>query len=434
MNRVGASAIPNASDVIPGGAHTYSKGDDQFPSNAPRYLEQGEGVQVWDEDGRSYLDWGMGLRTMSLGYGVKPVIEAAIAQMWAGSNFTRPSRIESETAQDLIDLIPSAEMVKFGKNGSTVTSAAVKLARAFTGRPLIAVCADQPFFSYDDWFIGTTPCDGGIPDEYKTLTRPFTYNDWESVERLFVESGPQIAGLIMEAATTEPPQGDFLHRVRERCRANGSVFILDEMITGFRWHLQGAQTYFDLDPDLSTFGKGIANGFSVSALVGRRDIMELGGLRHDRKRVFLISTTHGAENHALAACRAAMKIFREEPVVEHMWSTGRALIDGLNSTAADLGMGEYFRASGYPCSPDITFRDRDGRVSMPFRTLFLQEMVRAGVIINYVAPSYSHRAEDVERTIGAAREALVVYREALESGIDKFLVGPAVKPVFRPYN
>lgn len=427
------SLVP-AAHLIPGGAHTYSKGDDQFPSNAPRHLERGEGSQVWDENGRAYLDWGMGLRTTVLGYGVKPVIEDAIAQIWAGSNFTRPSRIEAETAQDLIDLIPSAEMVKFAKNGSTVTTAAVKLARAFTGRPLVALCADHPFFSYDDWFIATTACDGGIPDQYKRLTRSFHYNDWESVERLFDTDGPQLAGLIMEAATTEAPRDGFLRRVREKCRENGTVFILDEMITGFRWHLRGAQAYFDVLPDLSTFGKGMANGFSVSALVGRRDIMELGGLNHDQKRVFLISTTHGAENHALAACRATIKMFRDEPVVEHLWAIGASLMAGLNATAAELGLSEFFSISGYPCSPSITCRDREGRISLPFRTLFLQEMIRGGVIIPYIAPSYSHTAADVESTIATACEVLEVYGEALESGVEKFLVGPAVKPVFRPFN
>ncbi len=424
----------DAADVIPGGAHTYSKGDDQFPSNAPRSLERGEGAYVWDDAGRRYLDWCMGLRTMSLGYGVRPVIEAAIAQMWAGSNFSRASRIEAETAQDLIDLIPSAEMVKFAKNGSSVTSAAVKLARAFTGRPMVAICSDHPFYSYDDWFISTTPCDGGIPPEIERYTASFRYNDRTGVDAVFAAHGSQLACVIMEAATTEEPQNGFLGYVREKCRANGTLFVLDEMITGFRWHLHGAQTYFDLDPDLSTFGKGIANGFSVSALVGRRDVMELGGLRHDKKRVFLISTTHGAENHALAACRAAMKIFRDEPVIDHLWSIGAALIAGLNAAAAEHGLAAHVRASGYPCSPVLTFKDADGRVSLPYRTLFLQEMVARGVIANYFAPSYAHRSEDVERTVAAAREAFSVYREALSAGIDGFLMGPAVKPVFRPYN
>jgi glutamate-1-semialdehyde 2,1-aminomutase len=424
----------DAADVIPGGAHTYSKGDDQFPSNAPRSLERGEGAHVWDDTGRRFLDWGMGLRTMTLGYGVKPVIEAAIAQMWAGSNFTRPSRIEAETAQDLIDLIPSAQMVKFAKNGSTVTSAAVKLARAYTGRTQIAICADHPFYSYDDWFISTTPCDNGINPDVRTFTATFRYNDRASVDAMFAEHGPQLAGLIMEAVTTDEPRDGFLQYVREKCRANGTVFILDEMITGFRWHLQGAQTLFGLDPDLSTFGKGIANGFSVSALVGRREIMDLGGLRHDKKRVFLISTTHGAENHALAACRAALKIFRTEPVIEHLWSTGAGLIAGLNAAAADAGVAAHVRAVGYPCSPALTFTDADGKPSLPFRTLFLQEMIERRVIANYFAPSYAHTAADVEHTVAAAREALTVYRAALAQGIDGFLSGPAVKPVFRPYN
>ena len=208
----------DAQRLIPGGAHTYSKGDDQFPANAPRFLERGEGAFVWDDREHRYLDWTMGLRTMTLGYGNAEVNNAAIAQIWKGSNFGRPSRIEAETAQDLVDLIPSAEMVKFSKNGSTVTTAAVKLARAHTGRDLVALCADHPFFSYDDWAIAVTPCKSGIPAAYGDLTLTFRYNDIASVERLFERHPDGIAALIMEAATLEAPRDDFLHRVRALCR------------------------------------------------------------------------------------------------------------------------------------------------------------------------------------------------------------------------
>jgi glutamate-1-semialdehyde 2,1-aminomutase len=420
--------------LIPGGAHTYSKGSDQFPANAPDYLERGEGAWVWDDRERKYLDWTMGLRSMGLGYGVKPVIDAAIAQMWKGSNFGRPSFIETEYAQRLVDLIPCAEMVKFAKNGSTVTSAAVKLARAFTGRDYVAFCKDHPFFSYDDWFIGTTPCDGGIPKTFADLSLPFRYNDLASLEAQFEAHPGQIACVIMEAVTQAEPLPGFLEGVQALCRKHGALFIVDEMITGFRFHLNGIQTLLKLEPDMATFGKGMANGFAVAALVGRRDVMDLGGLTHDGKRVFLISTTHGAENHALAAGMATLDIFRSEPVVEHMWDIGRRLIDGLNAAAADAGVKDQVNAYGYACSPALATLDAEGKPSMALRTLFLQEMARRGIIANYFAPSWSHTPEQVDLTVAAARESFAVYARALEDGWEKYVEGPVVKPVFRPYN
>lgn len=421
-------------DLIPGGAHTYSKGDDQFPANAPRYLERGEGAYVWDDKNRRFLDWTMGLRTMALGYRNVEVIEAAVAQIWRGSNFGRPSRIEGETAADLLALVPRADMVKFAKNGSNVTTAAVKLARAYTSRDKVAMCADHPFFSFDDWFIGTTPCDSGVPMAGRELMLRFRYNDLDSVEQLFRNHHHGIAALIMEAATSGPPRNNFLQGVRELCRKHGTIFILDEMITGFRWHIGGAQAYFDIDPDLSTFGKAMGNGFAVAAVVGKREIMELGGLRHSDKRVFLLSATHGAENHALAAARAVMRIYRQEPVIERIWQAGRSLIEGLNAAARDAGVGERFETFGYPCSPYFMCKDTAGEASAEFRTLWLQEMVRHGVLISYIAPSIAHRELEIEATIQAAREAFAVYARALSDGVDKFMEGPVVKPVFRAYN
>jgi glutamate-1-semialdehyde 2,1-aminomutase len=425
--------VRSVHDLIPGGAHTYSKGDDQFPANAPRFLERGEGAYVWDDNGNKFLDWTMGLRTITLGYGYKPVLDAAMEQMWKGSNFGRPSRIEGDTAQDLLSLVPRAEMVKFAKNGSNVTTAAVKLARAYTNREMVAICSDHPFFSFDDWFIGSTPCAAGVPQSTRDLTVGFRYNDLQSVERIFDEHD-DVACLIMEAATSEPPRNDFLQSVRELCRKHGSVFILDEMITGFRWHNGGAQTYFDIDADLSTFGKAMGNGFAIAAVAGKREIMQIGGLRHDTPRVFLLSATHGAENHALAAARAVIEAYREQPVVEQIWRAGRDLMAGLKAAAGDAGVGSHFETYGYPCSPYFVCKDEAGSASAGFRTLFLQEMVRQGVVINYIAPSIAHQAPEIEKTVEAARRSFAVYVRALNDGVDGFLEGPVVKPVFRVFN
>ena len=373
-------------DVIPGGAHTYSKGDDQFPANAPRHIERGEGAWVWDDQDRKFLDWTMGLRSVTLGYGWKEVNEAAIVQMWKGSNFPRPSRIEMDYGRDLVEHFPVGGMVKFAKNGSTVTTAAVKLARAYTGRDLVVFCKDHPFFSYDDWFIGTTPANNGIPGEFPRLSLGFAYNDLAAVERIFAENKGRIAALIMEAATTEEPRDDFLLKVQKLCRDDGACFIIDEMITGFRWHAKGAHAYYGIQPDMVTFGKGMANGFSVAALMGRKEIMELGGLRHEKKRVFLVSTTHGAENLSLAAARATLDIYKREPVTDHIWRIGTKLMAGLEQAGRDAGVGDAFKVYGFGCNPYFCFVEADGTVSLPLRTLFLQEMIKHGVIVNFLAP------------------------------------------------
>lgn len=420
--------------LIPGGAHTYAKGDDQYPVLAPGFIQKGKGCHVWDVDSNEYIEYGMGLRSVTLGHAFGPVVEAAYRQMLLGSNFTRPSPIEVECAEALLNLIPGAEMVKFGKNGSDVTTAAVKIARAYTGRDLVAICGDQPFFSTDDWFIGSTEMNAGIPGAIQRLTVKFPYNDIGKLRGLFDEYPRQIACVILEAATGIDPLNGYLEEVRRLCSERGTVFIFDEMITGFRWHLGGAQAFYGVVPDLSTFGKAIGNGFSVSALAGKREIMELGGLFHDKERVFLLSQTHGAENHALAAALKTMEVYRTEDVVDHLWQRGEALKQGINHIASQLEIDEFFQVVGKPCNLVYATKDQEKKPSQVFRALFLQETIKRGLLMPSLVVSYSHSEEDVERTIGAVGEALEVYRKALQEGPDKYLVGRPVKPVFRKFN
>ena len=423
-----------AHELIPAGAHTYSKADDQFPLNAPGFIERGEGCTVWDVDGNQFLDWGMGLRSVILGHGYPAVNEAVFAQIAKGVNFLRPSPVEVELAELMHEIIPSAEMVKFAKNGSNVTSAAIRLARAHTGRELIAFCREHPFFSFDDWFIGTTPANAGVPDVITNQSLAFHYNDIQSLEKLFAEHPGQIAAVILEPVTIDAPANNFLQQVRDLTHKHGALLIFDEMITGFRWHLSGAQTYFDVIPDISTFGKAIGNGFSVSVLAGKKDVMELGGIKHGKPKVFLLSTTHGSETHSLAASVATIKTMAQHDVVSHLWKIGKALQDGFNNLAAEMGVADHIACIGYPCSPAIVTRDREKQVSLPFRTLFLQEMIQNGVLIPYVATSFAHTEKQVDQTLEAATHALDIYGRALEEGVDKYLVGPAVKPVFRKFN
>lgn len=420
--------------LIPGGAHVYAKGDDQYPINAPAFIERGKGCHIWDVDGNEYIEYGMGLRAVTLGHAFPSVVEAAARQMQLGANFTRPHPIEIECAEMVSRLIPSAQMVKFGKNGSDATTAAVKLARAVTGRDMVAVCAQQPFFSVDDWFIGATPFSSGIPQATKDLTVKFQWNDLGSLEALFNQYPNKIACVMMEAETSLAPAPGFLQSVQDLVRKHGAIFVLDEMITGFRWHIGGAQTYFGLSPDLSTFGKAIGNGFSVSALVGRRDIMELGGLRHNKKRVFLMSTTHGAETHALAAAIETMHVYEREGVIEILYRQGARLRKGLEKAVAEHHLQGYFGVLGK--DPNLVYAtyDENKKPSQPFRTLFLQETIKRGLLMPSLVVSFSHSDADIDRTVESIADALHIYSKAIREGVDKYLVGRPVKPVFREYN
>jgi glutamate-1-semialdehyde 2,1-aminomutase len=420
--------------LIPGGAHTYAKGDDQYPVLAPGFLKRGQGCHVWDVDGNEFIEYGMGLRAVTLGHAYAPVVEAAHRQMLLGENYTRPAAIEVECAEQFLSLIEGYDMVKFGKNGSDATTAAVRLARAYTGRDLIARCADQPFFSVDDWFIGDTAMSAGIPKAIQELTLQFRYNNIESLRSLFEQNPGRIACVILEAATAVEPEPDFLQLVQELCRSEGAVFILDEMITGFRWHNAGAKQVYGISPDLSTFGKGMGNGFSVAALAGRREIMELGGLQHDRERVFLLSTTHGAETHCLAATIETMQIYRRDNVIEFMYRQGERLRAGVNRAIDTLGLKGSFEVLGRAPNMIYATRDQSRQPSQAFRALFLQETIRRGLIMPSLVVSFSHSDADIDRTIEAIGEALQVYRRALDDGVERYLIGRPVKPVFRKFN
>lgn len=419
--------------IIPGGSHTYAKGDDQFPEDAPGFIVRGEGSHVWDVDGNEFLEYGMGLRSVTLGHGYRSVVEAAYREMQKGINFSRPATIELECAEKLAGLVEGAEMVKFGKNGSDATTAAVKLARAYTGRNLIAICAEHPFFSVDDWFIGSTEMPGGIPQVFRDMTVTFNFNNIESVKAVFANHPGQIACLVMEAERLVAPKDNFLAETLKICHENGALFILDEIITGFRWHLNGAQKIYGIQPDLTTFGKAMSNGFSLSALVGKREFMQAGGIDHDRERVFLLSLTYGAETHHLAAAIETMRIYQEEPVIEHLHRQGNRLAEGIRQLVAQKHLDGFFGVDGRACNLIYYTRDENKQPSQPYRTLFLQELIRGGIIAPSFVVSYSHSDQDIQHTIDVLDKALDVYARALDEGIEKYLVGRPVKPVMRPY-
>ena len=421
-------------ELIPGGAHTYSKGDDQFPLNAPGAIVRGKGAHVWDLDGNEYIDCSMGLTSVCIGHGYEPVAQAVCEAAFQGTNFQRPAAIELEAARIFLETVQSGDMVKFAKNGSTVTTAAVKLARAYTGRNRIAIAREHNFFSYDDWFIVTTPCDRGIPAYVREITAAFSYNNYASVEALLANNDHDIACLIMEPVKFDPPKDDFLHKVAALCKERGVILILDEMISGFKWGLTGAQNYYGVKPDISTWGKGIANGFSACALTGRADIMELGGIRREGDdKLFLISTTHGAETTGLAAMIATIEAFKQHNMIESNWARGAALKQRLEQIVHKHELGDALQLLGYPCLFALVCRSPAGVPDDAYRTLMMQEMIACGVLFQGLFyPTWSHQQAEMDHLAMAFDESCAVYRKAIEAGTtDGLLIGRAAKAVFR---
>ena len=440
--------------VIPGGAHTYSKGRDVFPANAPPILERGRGCYVWDPSGEKYLDFGMGLKTVVLGYSNRKVDGAVRKAIRLGSNLSRPSLVELLAAEELVDLIPSAEMVKFAKNGSNVTTAAIKIARAGTGRKLVAVPAEQPFFSFDDWFIGTTNAPSGVPKEHHTLTKVFSYVSLESLKNLFSSYSGEFAAVIMEPAVELMPcvishiqctaeclsskmerTRIHLENIRKLCTDNGVVLIFDEMRTGFRWHLGGAQTLFGVTPDLSTFGKAIANGYSVSALVGARSLMEHGSTNiRGTKRTFLLSSTHGAEISSLAAFRQTRTEMTKNNVIDKLWEYGTNLMNSVVEILEQSGWNEYIWLTGPPVALNLNFSSSENWSEQQLKTRFYSIMAKKNILMPTITQSAAHGGKELKILLTALSSALEELSKNRNSRVYFDQDQHLLSPVFRDTN
>ena len=449
-----------ANKFIPGGAHTYSKGYDQFPSNAPKIIEKGLGCKLWDTNGNVYIDMAMSLGTTVLGHAFPPIIKSVENEIKKGVNFCKPSVIEGELAELLVNIIPSAEMVKFGKHGSDAVTAGIKIARAYTGRNLIARCSNDPFNAVHDWFIGSTIVNRGVPKDVIDLTIQFNYNDIESCEKLFDKYPNQIACFVLEPLSFIPPTNDclcfnntnicvnsksenkcshsdnnFLKKLKKLCEKNGAVLIFDEVVSGFRFSLGGAQELIGVKPHLSAFGKAMANGFSVSALVGQKEFMNLAGISHNQERVFLLSTTHGGETHSIAAAITCINYIKDNNIIDHFWKIGKYLMDGINNISNELDCKHLINVSGYSVKPSISFNDFSGNISQVSRTLFLQETIKNGILMPYIVPSYAHKQKHIDMVVDSIGNALKKIKNAKNNeGLKKMINGDIVKPVFRKYN
>lgn len=438
--------------LIPGGAHTYSKGDDQFPIRSPAAIAKGEGAYVIDLDGNKYLDCSCGLSSVNLGHAYKPVINAVVEQLHLGTNFQRPASIERDIAVEFLKQVAPIghDRIKFAKNGSTVTTAALKLARGYTKRKYVCRPSNHPFYSYDDWFIGTTPCDYGIPDEIKKLTLTFDSMKPETLEALVEKYPDQIAAVITEpdsiadacAYTKEEVAAAHL-KCGEICRANGIVLIIDEMVSGYRSGFPGASVVYGHQADMCCWGKSIGNGYSFCALTGKAALMDLGGINEitDESgdvypRLFLCSTTHGAETIGLAAALEVIKTYKENDVIGHAHRLVKYVHEGMKSAVKDAGLEGVVEQRSNTWVTISIFKDKNGQPDPALRTLFLQEMIARGVLFQgIVLPSFSHTTADMDYFMKAYKESLVIYRKAIDAGTtDGLLVGHVCKPVFRRFN
>jgi len=398
-------------------------------------IKNGKGSHVWDVDGNEYIDWAMGLTSVSLGHAFEPIVSAVRSELENGVNFQCASPLELELAETFLDIVPSADMVKFAKNGSTVTTGAIKLARAYTGKKYVAFCEDHGFFSYDDWYMGKKVCNSGVLTETSDFSLSFKYNNIKSLEKLFKEYPNQIACVILEPMEFDFPKDNFLHKVQKLCKDNGAVFVLDEMITGFKLGFPGAHSMLGIEPDMTTWGKGVANGYSTCMLAGKREIMELGGLQHKKEKVFLISTTHGAETHSLAGAIATLKYTKEHNTIQSDIEKGEYIKEKISDLIEKHNLQDYIEVKGHPCWLLTIFKDKLKVPCDGMKTLMFQEMIKHGVLFRSTFNiSVSHSYEDIDISMNAFDKAFSVYSKALEDGYGKYLIGEPVKPVFRKFN
>jgi glutamate-1-semialdehyde aminotransferase len=412
--------LQRARNVIPCATQTLAKGPGQHVEGiAPAFLQRGKGSRVWDVDGNEYIDCTMAVGPVSLGYGYDAVDEAIRRQLNDGITFSLMHPLEVEVAELVRDVVPNVESVRFSKTGCDVTSAAVRLARAFTGRSTI-LC--RGYHGWHDWYIGVTDRHAGIPQAVQDLTYTFAYNDIQSV---YDAVDDDTAAIILEPTVFEPPTPTFLHELRTLCDDRGIILVFDEMWTGFRLALGGAQAFFDVRADLVCFSKAVANGMPLSILAGRADIMSL--LERD---VFFF-TTFGGEALSLAAAKATIDVMRSHDVIDTIARTGAILRDSYNAIAQDLGM-DYTSAKGFACRSIVTF---DAAVADPLlmKSFVQQELIRRGVLWGgFHNVSYSHTPEDVQHILDAYRQVLPLLDDAVRSDtLRQQLRGKPVEPVFR---
>lgn len=410
--------------LIPLGSQTFSKSKTQYPYGvSPYFIKRGEGSHVWDVDGNEYIDFINGLGAIILGYNDPDVTDAVKTQLEEGTIFSLPHEIEIKVAEKIIEIIPCAEMVRFGKNGSDATAGAIRLARAYTKRDHVAVCG---YHGWQDWYIGSTTRNLGVPQSTIQLTHSFQYNNIDSLYKIFKEYPDQIAAVIMEPMNSEEPQDNFLEKVKELTHKNKAVFIFDEIVTGFRFAKGGAQEYFGVIPDLATFGKGLANGYPLSAITGKEEIMRL------MEEVFF-SFTFGGETLSLAAALATLTKLQKEPVIKRLWHQGKKIINGLRDIIKKYNLDNVISIAGKDCWSFLRFKDNKEYSQWEIKTLFLQEVFARGILtIGTHNMSYAHSDSDISNLLDVYDQVLSIISNALdEKNLKKLIRAEPLVPLFK---
>lgn len=409
---------------IPLGSQTFSKSITQYPLGvSPLYVEKGDGSKVFDIDGNEYIDFVNGLASITLGYCDKDIDKAVIEQLKNGVTFSLPHKLEAMVAEKIINLVPSAEKVRFGKNGSDATSGAVRIARAFTDRDEIAVCG---YHGWQDWYIGSTTRNLGVPVATQDLTHKFEYNNIDSLKKLFTDNKGKIAAVIMEPMNVDFPKDDFLEKVKELAHKNGAVLIFDETITGFRFSKGGAQEYFNVIPDLSTFGKGLANGYALSAVVGRNDIMK-------KMEDVFFSGTFGGETLSLAAANVVLDKLENTNVLAEIAEKGLWLLKKLEKFIKENEFEQYFSTAGHPTWSFLLIQPGVNSSDYEMKTLFLQEMFKRGILtLGSHNLSSAHTYNDLEKLLEAYAEVLPLLVSADQNAqVKESLDCEPLKPLFK---
>jgi glutamate-1-semialdehyde 2,1-aminomutase/spore coat polysaccharide biosynthesis protein SpsF len=417
------SWLARAQKIIPGCAQTFSKGFRQHVQDVtPVYLQRGKGCRVWDVDGNEFIDYVQGLLPNILGYAHEDVNRAVAGQLADGHSFSLPHPLEVELAERLTRLIPCAEMVRFGKNGSDATSGSVRAARAFTGRDRIACCG---YHGWQDWYIGSTTRHAGVPEAVRALTHPFPYNDLASLEKILGEHPSEVAAVIMEPMNFTEPAPGFLERVRDLAHEHGALLIFDEICSGFHFGLGGAQKLFGVTPDLACFGKAMGNGFPISCVVGRADVM----------RVFdeiFYSFTFAGEVASMAAAMKVLDILENTDGLAAMESNGRLLQDGIQAMAKEAKLADRLKCVGRPVWSLLKFLNDDGTDSPLLRNLFQQEAIKRGVLILTTHNlSLAHDSSSIEQTLEVYAQVVKTLTGWMaEKDPARFLEGKMSEPVF----
>jgi glutamate-1-semialdehyde 2,1-aminomutase len=400
--------LARAESVIPLGSQTFSKSRTQYPYGvSPYFIQRAKGSRAWDVDGNEYIDFVSSLAAVTLGY-QDPDVDAAVRQqMESGVVFSLPHPIEAEVAELIRDLVPCAEMVRFGKNGSDATAGAIRIARAYTGRDRVAACG---YHGWQDWYIGSTARHRGVPKAVRDLTQTFAFNDLRSLETVLASAPGEFAAVILEPMNVTEPAPGFLEGVRDLAHRHGALLVFDETITGFRFANGGAQALFGVIPDLATFGKGLANGYPLAALCGRRDVMKL------MEEIFF-SFTMGGEALSLAAAKATLTKLRERPVTDRLASLGQAIMAGTRRVIEDGGLGDVFSVSGHPSWSFLNIRDSRGCTAFEIKTLWMQEILQRGILsVGTHNVSYAHTDDDVRQLLHVYAEVLPMIGRTLDRG------------------